>query len=370
MANEFVPDWSSLPGDILALVGPLLGRDAAAGRLVCTLWLRGLVPAVDRLTVGTYRPRWTSPILSGARSLSVSSDGQFRSEDAPPLDAFRSLERLAVDRPEADTAWTVLMWALRRHGRVRDLVLSSASTLTDWQLDDVGRLSSLTRVELIDAPLLSPDWARTLSKLGGLTSLTVDTRRRGVGEGGMLALCGLTGLASLTIESEGVPVSEDCLLALSRLTGLADLRLRGDAIACGDAVLGVVSELSLLRTLDIQVSPLATCDGFAALTKLERLEELHLRTHWANFRTIQFEERVLSGFRALKRVSLACEGCVHHALKAFSKLPTLKHINVTFTSGVRRDLNDSLSPWFRGHGSGNPALPLLSIHYAYDPPPQ
>jgi hypothetical protein len=268
--------------------------------------------------------------------------------------------------------------ALKRHGRVRDLVLSSASMLTDRQISDVGRLSSLTRLELIDMPLISFDWAKTLSNLVGLTSLTIDTRGHDVETSALFALRGLTGLTSLTIESEGALVSEEGLLALRFLTGLTSLRLRGSAIACTDDVLVVVSELSLLKTLDIRVSPLATAACFASLTKLELVEELHLRLHWSNFGYMQHDPyhtgvRVLdrlSGFRALERVSLACDGCIHHTLKAFGQLPTLKHMDVTFTSGVRRDLNDLLSPWYRRHGSGDPALPLLSVHYSYDPPPQ
>jgi hypothetical protein len=373
MATEFVSDWSRLPGDILALVAPLLGSDAAAARLACKPWFGGLTPPVDHLTVGRgYPPRWTSPLLTEARSLSVSSGGRFRFGDAPPLDAFRGLERLAVDLTDTDGAWTRLVRSLPRHGRVRDLVLSSASRLTHQQFHDVARLASLTRLELIDTPLLSDRWYAfgILSRLGGLTSLTVDTRSHDVEDEGMLALCGLTRLTSLTIHCEGTCHAQDGLLALRGLTGLTALRLRGAAMACGDAVLAVVSELSLLKTLDIQVSEDATSYGFASLTELELLQELHLRTHWANFGRIQIEIRDLSGFRALERVSLACSGCVLYALKAFARLPTLKHLDATFTPGVRRDINDLLSQYFRGHGSGDPALPLLSIHHSYDPHPQ
>ena len=375
MATEFVSDWSCLPGDVLALVCPLLGGDAPAARLACTAWSSWLVPAVDHLAIGRgYHPRLTSLFLSGARSLSVSSGGRFRFGDAPPPGAFRSLERLAFDRPEADTTWTRLVRALPHHGRVRDLVLTSATSLTRQQFHDVASLTSLTRLELIDTPILSDGWYAfgLLSKLAGLTSLTIDTRSHDIEDDGMLALCGMTKLTSLAIfcEGEGICYAEDGLLALGGLTGLTALRLRGDEIACNDDVLFAVSELSLLKTLDIQISQSATYDGFASLTKLELVEELHLRTHWTNFGRIQHEIQDLSGFRALERVSLACSGCVHHALKAFAQLPTLKHIDVTFTSGVRRDLNDLLSPLFRGHGSGDPALPLLSIHYSNDPPPQ
>jgi hypothetical protein len=227
------------------------------------------------------------------------------------------------------------MRAGRYHGRVRDLVMTSATRLTVAQFLDVGRLaSSLTRVELIDTPLLSDAWARTLSSLGNLTSLTIDRPGTDSTEAGLLALCGLTGLTSL--------------------------RIRGRDVVCTDAFIGAVSDIASLTTLELHVSPYATNEGVMSLTKLARLTKLHLRCYKHNFSKFVFRAEFLAGLQSLERVALSCDTGIEDTLFALSSLPVLKHMSVGYRTPVVWDPRE-LSARYRFHSSGNPSLPLLTV---------
>lgn len=153
-------------------------------------------------------------------------------------------------------------------------------SFTAGQLQDIGRLTSLTSLELHQPNLITDDCARALTALTGLTTLKITNIGRRFTSEGLLALCGLSGLTTLCISGLYSLFTDAVIQAVSRLTSLTTLAMGLSKAASGESIASLRS-LVRLTSLELTIfspgSTFGSCVEF--MSRLRALETVFLRTY-------------------------------------------------------------------------------------------
>lgn len=405
-------DWASLPRDVLQTIGgklkglalraiedaeaaearsllddedgdpvdiPSLSSELAGCRLACSNWSRDLFVGPSDLYGNKALPSWGSALLTDLRSITLKYDGSLGHfgpgivQDCPdpgvsvPETAFRSLEKMTLLTPSEASDGSRILQSLVPHGRIRQLVIHCAVFFTERQLADIGRLPSLTLLDL-DMPFhFTDDSARALAGLTALSSLVIHRPEEGFTDEGFVALCGLPSLTSLSVTGAYFAFTRDVCEALSGLTGLASLKIsRWDSGSFDrdlpEAAVRAVASLTSLTMLAVDVAVPAARECIEPLLGLVGLTSLNMR-----FRVSGADSSVLqslTALRALEEVKLSVDGSIDSALFALAKLPALKIIAVSSTARSSFPALEALRGLFRLRlaPGEDVSLPILRLH--------